>query len=356
MMGIIYDTMRQNLNKEEEEYISPHENYNLISFCDFINLLELHTNDGSKTVCEYLISEDKFLKLDIYTQDMTNASASKGLLEFICHKYNTYHEYDGFKFNEELEYPTENFLEDFMLENGTRDYDSYYFWKIDDLLELDCMANIGLNENSFELCQYAMNGNTRIVLELTKQNKELTASLKEQNAKLIADKEENKATGSFMMGTPTVAHDEPKTIEQFREALAAANAKVGELESQLEKADIANNQADNVPHSNTDMQNVKKAAIKQFNRSLAMVLIDLDYQSNLRKGDIVSFIMPYMKKLAFVLADENADKAKSLIVKSETIYKTHLQGLEFKQGTQKNKDRERENVDLLFKKQLSVTE
>lgn len=201
-MGIIYDTMRRKFSQEEEEYTSPHEDYNLISFCDFINLLELHTDDDSKMVCEYLINEDKFLKLDIYTHDMTNASVGKGLARFIGHKYDAYREYDGFKFNEELEYPTENFLEDFMLENGTRDYDDYYYWKIDDLLELDCMANVGLNENSFELCLSAMNGNARIVLELTKQNKELMTSLNELYANaennevnsLLTELENNKVT------------------------------------------------------------------------------------------------------------------------------------------------------------------
>lgn len=72
-------------------------------------------------------------------------------------------------------------------------------------------------------------------------------------AELEQEVEDAKNTGSFSMGNPTVAHDEPKTIEQFREALAAANAKVGELESQLEQAyaALADKPADDlkdVPH------------------------------------------------------------------------------------------------------------
>lgn len=160
---------------------------------------------------------------------------------------------------------------------------------------------------------------------------------------------------SSSIGTTTVTQNDSKTIEQLSQELAAANAKIAELERRLAQAD-ATLTADVSNTSNLKTQNIKKAAIKQFNRSLAMVLIDLDYKGRLRKGDIVSFIVPYMEKLAFVLADENADKAKSLIIKSETIYKTHLQGLEFKQGTQKNKDREQKNIDLLFRKQLSITE
>lgn len=144
-----------------------------------------------------------------------------------------------------------------------------------------------------------------------------------------------------------------KQVEQ-----PANNAKIAGLESQLAqvKAELAGKPSDNVTHSNTDIQNIKKLAIRQFNRSLAVALIDLDYQGNLRKGDIVNFIIPHMKELAYVLADGQADKAKVLTVKYKTIYDTHLQGLEFKQGTQTTKERERVNIDLLFKKQLPVTE
>ena len=163
-------------------------------------------------------------------------------------------------------------------------------------------------------------------------------------------------TGTF--GNPTVAHGEPETIEQFREALAAANAKVRELDSQLKQAiaTLADKPANSVTHSNTDMQNVKKAAIRQFNRSLATVLIELDYKEKLRKGDIANYIVPHMKQLAFALADEDMSKANNLTVTYSTLYDTHLQDLNFKQGRQSNADKNKINIDLLFKKQLPVTE
>ncbi|WP_298808012.1 hypothetical protein [uncultured Psychrobacter sp.] len=147
-------------------------------------------------------------------------------------------------------------------------------------------------------------------------------------------------------------------IKALTEKNEKADSEKAELIEQLNsvQAKLADKQTDSAILSNTDIQNIKKAAIKQFNRSLAMALIDLDYQSNLRKGDIVNFIIPYMKELAYVLADEQADKAKVLTVKSKTIYDTHLQGLKFKQGTQTKKERERVNIELLFKKQLPVTE
>ncbi len=146
--------------------------------------------------------------------------------------------------------------------------------------------------------------------------------------------------------------------EGLAQKLTEAEKRILELENKLEqaKAELADKPTDSTIHSNTDIQNIKKAAIRQFNRSLAVALIDLDYQSNLRKGDIVNFIIPHMKELAYVLADEQTDKAKVLTVKYKTIYDTHLQGLEFKQGTQTTKERERVNIDLLFKKQLPVTE
>lgn len=142
-----------------------------------------------------------------------------------------------------------------------------------------------------------------------------------------------------------------------KDQLADAHTKIADLKSQLAqvKAELADKPADSVTLSNTDMQNIKKVAIRQFNRSLATALIELDYQSNLRKGDIVNFIMPYMKELAFILADKDEKKADHLTVSYNTLYDNHLQGLEFKQGRQSNSDKNKVNIDLLFKKQLPTT-
>lgn len=69
-----------------------------------------------------------------------------------------------------------------------------------------------------------------------KSVKDELADVKAQNAKLVADIEENKTTGSFSMGTPTVAHGEPKTNEQLTEALKTANNQIADLKSQLAQA------------------------------------------------------------------------------------------------------------------------
>ena len=137
-----------------------------------------------------------------------------------------------------------------------------------------------------------------------------------------------------------------------------AEKRISELESQLAQAktELAAKPADSITQSNTDIHNIKKEAIKQFNRSLATVLIELDYKGKLRKGDIANYIVPYMKELAFVLADEQQDKANNLTVTYDTLYDNHLKNLGFKQGRQSDDEKQKVNIDLLFKKQLPITE
>ena len=71
---------------------------------------------------------------------------------------------------------------------------------------------------------------------------------------------------------------------------------------------------------------------------------------------IANYIMPYMKELAFVLADEQQDKANNLAVTYDTLYDNHLTNLGFKQGRQSDDEKQKVNIDLLFKKQLPITE
>ncbi len=165
-------------------------------------------------------------------------------------------------------------------------------------------------------------------------------------------------TNCFSMCNPTIEHNELKTHEYLSQELAAAATRIADLNDQLTKANIALVDISTKSNSlsNIQAQNIKKIAIKQFNRSLAIVLRDLDYQNKLRKGDIVSFITPYMKELTFILADEDAKKAENLAVSYDTLYDTHLQGLKFKTGRQNNDEKNKINIELLFKKQLPITE
>ena len=145
-----------------------------------------------------------------------------------------------------------------------------------------------------------------------------------------------------------------EVIEQLRQKIADLEAENKNLNEQLIKQVDA--PADSITQSNTDIHNIKKEAIKQFNRSLATVLIELDYKDKLRKGDIANYIVPYMKELAFVLADKQQDKANNLTVTYDTLYDNHLKNLGFKQGRQSDNEKQKVNIDLLFKKQLPITE
>jgi hypothetical protein len=157
---------------------------------------------------------------------------------------------------------------------------------------------------------------------------------------------------------PLIGNKPNEQLEASNNELNEAQIKIADLESQLAqaKAELADKPANNITQSNTDIHNIKKEAIKQFNRSLATVLIDLDYKGKLRKSDIANYIMPYMKELAFVLADEQQDKANNLAVTYDTLYDNHLTNLGFKQGRQSDDEKQKVNIDLLFKKQLPITE
>ena len=87
---------------------------------------------------------------------------------------------------------------------------------------------------------------------------------------------------------PLIGNKPNEQLEASNNELNEAQIKIADLESQLAqaKAELADKPANNITQSNTDIHNIKKEAIKQFNRSLATVLIDLDYKGKLRKSDI----------------------------------------------------------------------
>ncbi len=88
------------------------------------------------------------------------------------------------------------------------------------------------NDTFLALPQQARNAILEFLEPKTQDNdyvKSITQQLadeKKKVARLIAEKEQAQSTGSFSMGTPTVAHGEPKTYEQLVEALTAANDKI----------------------------------------------------------------------------------------------------------------------------------
>ena len=109
------------------------------------------------------------------------------------------------------------------------------------------------------------------------QVKELTAQLTDAQAtikQITNDYEKalekieakDQSADSFKMGNPTVAYDEPETIEQFRESLAAANAKIVDLDSQLTQARVDFEQAiiNNKALYTTPAINIMNAVITEF--------------------------------------------------------------------------------------------
>ena len=102
--------------------------------------------------------------------------------------------------------------------------------------------------------------------------------------------EPNKPTATGTFGSPTVAYDEPETIEQFREALAAANAKIVDLDSQLTQAKTefvetpthnqkVEKQGDSLLILGAVMHCIKEAAKKNFTQDLLTQTILTRYKN-----------------------------------------------------------------------------
>lgn len=179
-MGIIYDAVRKNYTdfddgKKEMEEIDAISFYNIISFRDFIDVLELYTDDDLNIISKFLLERDEFLKLDFYTRKPTTVDSDA--IDFITHKYDAYFE-DEMPTVKDFRYPTEKFLEYISEFNNTNGYGDLFFWKIDDLLRLNCMLDLGLNIDILDhhlSCIYS--SSPRTVLFLSKHNEELLEQL-----------------------------------------------------------------------------------------------------------------------------------------------------------------------------------
>ncbi len=97
------------------------------------------------------------------------------------------------------------------------------------------------NDTFLALPQQARNAILEFLEPKTQNNdyvKSITQQLADEKKKvvrLIAEKEQAQSTGSFSMGTPTVAHGEDKTYEQVVEALTAANAEIKQHKQTINK-------------------------------------------------------------------------------------------------------------------------
>lgn len=151
-MGKIYDLLRELKIKENQEY----ENniYSVyIGFDDFISFLEDYCKETRTTISNYLLSIDSFLKLNVYY--------NKKLYTYNFQDYTQY-SYDG----DNLTYPDDEPIDDFayVTESYLSDEldmdSSYLFWKIDDILSIKEITNLGIDREVFNNYSYYVDNDT----------------------------------------------------------------------------------------------------------------------------------------------------------------------------------------------------
>ena len=198
-MGIIYEAMRKIEEQSNRDFFDDDENENYVLFYEFIIILTLYGNDSEKMVAEYLIRDDEFLKLDYYIYDSFFSKAANPKIPYnedgsfslheipnldeLVSKYGFHKQKYNASNNEyDTEYPTEYFLEQ-VLDDHVEDIFNDKHWKIEDLLSLDCIVNIGLDANAFEECYEALNSEPSTVLRYIKERKEFRERLIEEQVR-----------------------------------------------------------------------------------------------------------------------------------------------------------------------------
>lgn len=137
-----------------------------------------------------------------------------------------------------------------------------------------------------------------------KNVKDELADVKAQNAKLIADKEENKAIGSFMMGTPTVSQTEARSD---KEIIALLKQEIADLKNQPPqvKAEQADALANDKELSGLAKYNSDKAYIIATSQALASYIWSMDTEKAIRTGDMVHQVRQVMHNVAPQLLPDN---------------------------------------------------
>jgi 6-pyruvoyl-tetrahydropterin synthase len=197
MMGVIYEAIR----KEEDEELSweTEDDDKFISFHLFIELLELYADDRKELIIQYLINDDEFLKLDFYYYgcitvdkdgveidlDDINKKTSREFIESLdyIHTY-VRNSYDAYSDDDPSFYPTEEFLER-LLEDDIDDSFNDKCWKIEDILELDCMKRIGLDRHSYRECEKALTIDARTTLSYIRERQQFKEKLKLAKQKAV---------------------------------------------------------------------------------------------------------------------------------------------------------------------------
>jgi len=219
-MGIIYETIRKVENTEEDAltlFCKDAESY--ISFTNFMELLEIYSDDTTDLIAKYLMDDNQFLKLDFYMFDDALLTDTPQRDVFYRYRYNCY------EHSSHITYPTEDFLKDAIGGGRLSDY-SWHYWKIEDLLAIESIVHIGLDEVKFKVIESAIESSSPTVLSCFNENEELKQQLEVLQNNL--------------------AKNEGMTLAT---KLEGAQDKIANLQNQLvqAKAELANASVDDEP-------------------------------------------------------------------------------------------------------------
>ena len=219
-MGIIYETIRKVKDNEEDAltlFCKDAENY--ISFTNFMQLLEIYSDDTTELIAKYLMGDNQFLKLDFYMFD--DALLADTPQEYVFYRYR----YNCYEHSSHITYPTEDFLKDAIGGGRLSDY-SWHYWKIKDLLAIESIVHIGLDEVKFKVIESDIESSPPIVLSYFNENEELKQQLE-------------------VLPNILAKNDEMTLVTKLKEA----QDKIADLQNQLEQAktELADKSADDEP-------------------------------------------------------------------------------------------------------------
>lgn len=295
-MGIIYETTRK-IQAKEEDYWNIEQTYDYIQFYEFFELLILYSDDSEHMVANYLINKDDFLKLDFYVHDYVyvnntglddvsvDHASYPAFLKTLDVEHEFYHnKYNAYENDDPISYPTEQFLTD-ALEDHIGDDTTDKFWKVEDILKLDCIVDIGLNSILFKEHREAINSDARTTLNYIRERKEFKKRLiKEQQ---MAARSQNIDPNVYDITLKKLAYQDNriedllKEIENLKQNAVADNDKamhprtantvskiIAALTSGLLKMDLTQ------PFSNNSNGKIMTAIEKQGNAVSKDVIAD----------------------------------------------------------------------------------
>lgn len=177
------------MNAKEVDFWNIEETFDYIQFYEFFELLILYSDDSEEMVANYLINKDEFLKLDFYVHDYVyvnntglddvspDDASYPNFLKTLDMKHEfSYHSYNAYEKDDPELYPTERFLTDALDEHSADDLNDK-FWKVEDILKLGCIIDIGLDVTLFNEHREAMNSDASTTLKCIRERKDFRERL-----------------------------------------------------------------------------------------------------------------------------------------------------------------------------------